>query len=340
MSLRIPLRSSRHARSSPSSGAGAAAVVAPPLALSDAPPPAGGAASSPDCRTPTSGLTQPDRALSRRVAIIGKKIRSQPVVNRASFDRLREPAGNCPPDTALLVLVTSAADQLGASPGGARHVGWLRPPARPRGVSSGRPVNQDDTELLRTEADRHGDILQENFRDSYHNLTLKTMMGLRWAEERCPQAKFVVKTDDDIYWNLPLLMSHLDSLNENRFITGCIKQLSAPAALSADGRPAPPGHPQFAAGAGYVVSGDLVADLYQAALRVPLLPVEDVFITGYCAKMAQAWPPKHHTGFSCGDILSDDCDLVQLFNAHKITPARQYLIWEKFSTEPNPCMDF
>ena len=78
--------------------------------------------------------------------------------------------------------------------------------------------------------------------------------------------------------------------------TGCIKQLSAPPAVGADGRPAPPGHPQFAAGAGYVVSGDLVGDLYQAALRVPLLPVEDVFITGYCAKMAQAWPPRHHTG--------------------------------------------
>ncbi|XP_043222545.1 beta-1,3-galactosyltransferase 1-like [Amphibalanus amphitrite] len=280
-----------------------------------------------------------DRALSRRVAIIGKKIRSQPVVNRASFDRLREPAGDCPPDTALLVLVTSALtnwerrqavrDTWGGSDHLRVHVVFL--------LGDGEP---DDTELLRTEADRHGDILQENFRDSYHNLTLKTMMGLRWAAERCPQAKFVVKTDDDIYWSLPLLMSHLDSLDEKRFITGCIKQLSAPPALSADGRPAPPGHPQFAAGAGYVVSGDLVADLYQAALRVPLLPVEDVFITGYCAKMAQAWPPKHHTGFSCGDILSDDCDLVQLFNAHKITPARQYLIWDKFSTEPNPCMDF
>ena len=52
---------------------------------------------------------------------------------------------------------------------------------------------------------------------------------------------------------------------------------------------------------------------------------------------SRPFPP---TGFSCGDILADDCDLVQLFNAHKITPARQYLIWDKFSAEPNPCMDF
>ncbi len=49
--------------------------------------------------------------------------------------------------------------------------------------------------------------------DTYHNLTLKTVMGLKWASIFCPQAKFVLKTDDDIYVNLPLLLDALSSEN-------------------------------------------------------------------------------------------------------------------------------
>ena len=45
------------------------------------------------------------------------------------------------------------------------------------------------------------------FQDSYHNLTLKTVMGLKWMSIFCPHAKFILKTDDDIYVNVPLLTS-------------------------------------------------------------------------------------------------------------------------------------
>ncbi|XP_037091053.1 beta-1,3-galactosyltransferase 1-like [Pollicipes pollicipes] len=275
-------------------------------------------------------------------AIIGQRIRAQRVINNQTFERLTAPAAGCTASTALLVLVTSAVDN------------WERRQAIRDTWGGGDALAEVGGRLLfllgetepesaaaiRAEAQEYGDILQEAFRDSYRNLTLKTMMGLRWTAEHCDKVNFVVKTDDDIYWNLPLLMSHLETFDDRRFITGCIKQYSAPEPISMSGAQAPPGYPLFAAGAGYVLTGDLTADLYQAARRIRLLPVEDVFITGFCAKMAQAWPPRHHEGFSCGNILADDCDLVQLFNAHKITPARQYLIWDKFTTDPNPCMDF
>lgn len=41
--------------------------------------------------------------------------------------------------------------------------------------------------------------------DSYFNLTLKTVMGLKWKAMFCPQAKIWMKTDDDIFVNLPYL---------------------------------------------------------------------------------------------------------------------------------------
>ena len=169
-----------------------------------------------------AGRRPAETAYSVRAAIIAKRIRSQRVVNRASYERVREAAAGCARDTALLVLVTSAVanwerrQAVRDTWGGAESL----TPLRARLVfllGEGEPI---ETEALQAEADRHGDILQEGFRDSYLNLTLKTMAGLRWAGERCAQARFVVKTDDDIYWNLPLLMSHLESLNDSRFITG------------------------------------------------------------------------------------------------------------------------
>ena len=43
------------------------------------------------------------------------------------------------------------------------------------------------------------------FQDIYYNLTLKTVMGLKWSSIYCSQVKYVMKTDDDIFVNVPLL---------------------------------------------------------------------------------------------------------------------------------------
>ena len=45
-------------------------------------------------------------------------------------------------------------------------------------------------------------------------------MGLKWSAIFCPQAKHVMKTDDDIFVNVPLL--HGADLGQERII-GCIK---------------------------------------------------------------------------------------------------------------------
>ncbi len=57
--------------------------------------------------------------------------------------------------------------------------------------------------------------------DTYLNLTLKTVMGLKWTAKFCNVAEFVMKTDDDIFVNVPLLLDALR--NERNFsekITG------------------------------------------------------------------------------------------------------------------------
>ena len=51
--------------------------------------------------------------------------------------------------------------------------------------------------LVNKESESFHDVLQENFVDSYRNLTLKTMMGMKWASWFCSHAKYILKTDDD-----------------------------------------------------------------------------------------------------------------------------------------------
>ena len=43
------------------------------------------------------------------------------------------------------------------------------------------------------------DIVQADFRDAYRNMSYKNLLGLNWVSHICPQAKLIVKTDDDYF---------------------------------------------------------------------------------------------------------------------------------------------
>ena len=51
---------------------------------------------------------------------------------------------------------------------------------------------------IEKEAKKEGDMVQGDFKDTYHHLAYKNVMGKLWASNFCPQAEFVVKADDDM----------------------------------------------------------------------------------------------------------------------------------------------
>ena len=67
---------------------------------------------------------------------------------------------------------------------------------------------------LEYESEQYGDIIQEDFLDSYKNLTYKGIGALKWITNYCSHAKFVLKTDDDIFVNTFTLLRHLKSLHD------------------------------------------------------------------------------------------------------------------------------
>ncbi|KAK7486322.1 hypothetical protein BaRGS_00022492, partial [Batillaria attramentaria] len=69
-------------------------------------------------------------------------------------------------------------------------------------------------EIVREESRQFRDVLVSDFLDSYDNLTLKTLMGLRWAATRCRHARFFMKVDDDVWVNTVALRKMLTRKGE------------------------------------------------------------------------------------------------------------------------------
>lgn len=88
------------------------------------------------------------------------------------------------------------------------------------------------------ESKRFGDILQGNFIEAYRNLTYKHIMGLKWASTNCHKAKFIIKMDDDVVFDVFHLKSYLESLEikgySKNFLAGYILDHKKPIRLEAN----------------------------------------------------------------------------------------------------------
>ena len=142
----------------------------------------------------------------------------------------------------------------------------------------------------RIENEYYTDIITGNFVDSYLNLTLKTIFGFQWAVNNCQRVKYVMKTDDDVYVNIPALLTKLSHVNnEDNFTLGHLWVDAKPARnknnkwyLSYDEYPNDT-FPDYLQGLGYVLSMNLVRQVVKVHTNVPFFPFEDIYI-GMCLK--------------------------------------------------------
>lgn len=79
----------------------------------------------------------------------------------------------------------------------------------------GQTEEKDVQKIIDLEFNMYNDIVQENFADSYRNLTYKGVMAMKWISEYCSHAKYVLKTDDDIITNTFIILRHLYSLSKH-----------------------------------------------------------------------------------------------------------------------------
>jgi len=76
------------------------------------------------------------------------------------------------------------------------------------GLSKNKTINK----MTAKEFAIHKDLLQiDNFTDSYYNLTTKIMTSLKWIRDYCPNAKYILRLNDDVIVNTPRLIEHFKS---------------------------------------------------------------------------------------------------------------------------------
>ena len=171
------------------------------------------------------------------------------------------------------------------------------------GIDVGRPSGQD---WINYESSLYGDIIQKDFADTYHTLTYKAIAGLKWVSDYCTNAKFVLKTDDDVFVNMFSLLKHLQSRVGTKRLLLCHTQIKPNVLRSGKNRAtwkdyAGDRYPNFCTGAAYVMTTDVVVDLYCFSFVVPFLWLDDVYVTGLL--VAKAGNIKH-TQFASSYMLN------------------------------------
>lgn len=159
------------------------------------------------------------------------------------------------------------------------------------GVDSSSSSNDSSSDdAIRTEHRRFNDIVQENFTDSYDNITYKAMAALRWVVARCPQAVFVLKADDDAFVNMDNLLRLLrrmstaqPSLHDRKMMCNLwLDKVPREGKWRLDRSVFRfEYYPPFCQGLAFVMSRDLVGPLYDATAYTPFLRMDDVFLTGF-----------------------------------------------------------
>ncbi|XP_066262693.1 beta-1,3-galactosyltransferase 5-like [Euwallacea similis] len=192
----------------------------------------------------------------------------------------------------------------------------------------GQTTDLDVQKNITKESFENKDIVQENFYDSYNNLTLKSAMMLKLFTLRCQsKVNYLLKIDDDIYLNLPKLVDDLLMRNQTEnLLMGSVICRSRPIRTYGDKWYAGPSYlfpfdvyPSYISGTTYCMSGDVTHKLLQAALTTPIFHLEDVYLTGICAKKI-ALNLTHNARFTFHDLKRNYCLFRQLITIHYQDP--------------------
>ncbi|KAJ4432356.1 hypothetical protein ANN_20975 [Periplaneta americana] len=86
----------------------------------------------------------------------------------------------------------------------------------------GEPDNSTLQDLVEEESFQYSDIVQEGFVDSYNNLTLKSVMMLKWVSTHCRSVRYIMKTDDDMFVNINNLLRLLRPRAVSNLLVGAL----------------------------------------------------------------------------------------------------------------------
>jgi hypothetical protein len=118
-------------------------------------------------------------------------------------------------------------------------------------------------------------------------------MGLKYFSYFCPDAKYVLKTDDDVFVNTPFIYELLDNTSTLQNLLFCCEIVGARVkrTFRSKWRVSPKEYsdkfyPNHCPGFSILYSADVVHKLYHTAQTLHYFWIDDVFITGTVAQKA------------------------------------------------------
>ncbi|XP_072413118.1 beta-1,3-galactosyltransferase 5-like [Chiloscyllium punctatum] len=188
---------------------------------------------------------------------------------------------------------------------------------------------------IQQESQSHRDILQGDFIDTYYNLTEKVLLGLEWVHRFCPSARFVMKTDSDMFVNVFYLSQLLSSKNTTGFFSGQLMRDIRPIRSKANKwyvskeEFAPALYPRYCSGTGYVLSGDMAGKIWAVSKSIPLLKLEDVYV-GLCLTklLVSPVPVSSRRVFFTRHVPFSVCRYHSLVTSHRVSPSQLRLYWK------------
>ncbi|XP_075703532.1 beta-1,3-galactosyltransferase 5-like [Rhinoderma darwinii] len=183
------------------------------------------------------------------------------------------------------------------------------------------------------EASIFEDIILWDFFESHHNLSLKERCFLEWLYNRCPEAKYIFKGDDDEFVNPHALAAYISSSHpaHRLKIHGQLQVHPPPDRWGKYGVPLSVYphryYPRFVSGGGFLLPGELVPSLHWAASTIPVFPLDDVFF-GFLALATEV--NFHHDSrfFSFGLKNDEFCHYRDVLVVHGLTPQRMLKVWK------------
>ncbi|XP_029960917.1 beta-1,3-galactosyltransferase 1-like [Salarias fasciatus] len=207
---------------------------------------------------------------------------------------------------------------------------------------------EDWGSLLQEESRQHEDIIQMDFVDSYHNLTVKTLMMMSWVASHCPNASYAMKVDADIFVNIFYLLELLGSYPRRGFITGSVITDGRPRRdpnskwfLSEEQYP-DDAFPPYVSGAGYVFSADLAQRISGVSRYVRAIPMEDVYV-GLCLRLLGVRPVYSQRLLGLRNLFEirkleyDRCSFARRVIVNGFEPTELQEVWKDFSTGYSSC---
>ena len=189
--------------------------------------------------------------------------------------------------------------------------------------------------------DNH-DIIQGDFMDDYKNMTIKSLFGLRYFSKFCHSAKYLLKSDDDMFINIPYLLTILRQTPMKRSIMGPLLEHSKAyrgGKWKVTVQQFPFSYyPPYEAGAAYIISADITRELFETAEYMPAISIDDVYITGILGKILNV-THMHQPGFAYWTSKAPSaCDIMtnRIITGTKMTPILLQHTWSDMK-KLKPC---